>query len=291
MAKTFRELIGYGAFYEFCKLTKARTYDELVAAQSEYFAAYSFTTSSEKSMLEFFKFINSSGLLIECAEIGGPSVNFNKNKEFDINFQPKDPPLVTKVPNSKGELVSRINTPYAFSFVSLFLPAKYISTMRSKLEEDESIQGYLTDFASEVIMRRAETNKTEHNKQSETIQKQKEEITRFDNKHPSASIRISKLSVVTADSIPTVLDVGFRKIKEVAIDMKHDYFNYLLQRFPTEGLLELPGPIQNDITETISFQLRHNEIGDHSAWITSTIKSIIDTYNLYNTNSCDSKNK
>jgi hypothetical protein len=282
MPKTFRELIGYGAFYEFCKTSKAISYKELVAAQSDYFAAYSFTTSAEKSMLEFFKFMNDSGILIECAEIGGPSINFNKNQEFDIKFQPKEtteqPSLFTKVKNSKGELVSRINTPYAFSFVSLFLPPKYISTVRSKLEEDESIQGYLTDFASEVIMRQAEKNK---NKQNESAEAQKEEITRFDNKHPSASIRISKISSLDSSPDPVALDVGFRKIKEVAIDIKHNYFNYLLQRFPTEGLLELPENIQNDMTNMISFQLRHNEIGDHSAWITSTIKSIITTFDLY----------
>jgi len=134
-------------------------------------------------------------------------------------------------------------------------------------------------------MRRAEKQQAEQlqptQTEDKTIKEQKEEITRFDNKL-NASIRISKISSLPdQNSKPLVLDVGFRKIKEVAIDMKHNYFNYLLQRFPTEGLIELPECVQNELTGLISFQLRHNEIGDHSAWITSTIKSMITTFNLY----------
>ena len=56
-----------------------------------------------------------------------------------------------------------------------------------------------------------------------------------------------------------------------------------MQRFPTEGYLVLHDNIKEDLKQLISVQIRHNEIGDHSIWITSTIQSIVQAAKKYDT--------
>ncbi len=256
---TFRASFGYGSLPRLCTNNKIESLANLIQIQRKASRAHTTANNSENLALNCIAALHEVGAIIDCIEIGAPQIDPNilfgvRDHESDSHRDHKHTQK-EEIPMPK---LTRMNTPYAYSYVSFFIHRTHSEDIKEYFESDDTAVVYLTDFVTERAQRLEELNKIA-----------------VETKSVTKSSGIAKPGIIAKPSIIAKPDTVKRKLIEVCIDNPHKYYNYMMIRFPTECITLIAEPAANDlINNYISVQVRHKSLGDHVAWLSAAISGM-----------------